>query len=277
MTQPTNRELSSGIADLSGRVGALRVYIDDLSIRSSYDVAGSDQIVSLDSTTTSTINTMAGVVPTLQLGDSVVSTQYVADRYYAYVGSFSSTTAVPQWLNTSGSGTYQQWDTTAKAFYVNGTEFFGGAQSLAYPLGVAGAARTHSPKNTVVTTFILEFGARFPQNSNYAGKGIGLSTETTSGDFSSASRNIQVARNVANWELSTSDATTRTTTAVAGADGSFHDFKVVWSATDVKLYVDGVLVITKTTNLPDRPLKVFTNQSPGLLDTDIIDLMMRWA
>ena len=59
-------------------------------------------------------------------------------------------------------------------------------------------------------------------------------------------------------ELRTSDASTSSTTAsdVSG-DTSFHSYKIECSATDVKLTIDGVLKITKTTNRPTIPMQPF--------------------
>jgi beta-glucanase (GH16 family) len=50
-----------------------------------------------------------------------------------------------------------------------------------------------------------------------------------------------------------------TTTPVAGADGSFHEYKYVWSAAKIEFYVDGTLVSTHTEHIPSAPAAVLIN------------------
>ena len=63
--------------------------------------------------------------------------------------------------------------------------------------------------------------------------------------------------------LATKDGTTRTqTNSSIAIDTTFHSNKIECSSADVKLTIDGVLEVTKTTNRPSVPLQpVFTAQS----------------
>ena len=60
----------------------------------------------------------------------------------------------------------------------------------------------------------------------------------------------------ANFILNTADATTETSTASdIPIDTAFHTHKIVCGASDIKLYIDGVLKVTKTTNRPTVKLQ----------------------
>ncbi len=48
-------------------------------------------------------------------------------------------------------------------------------------------------------------------------------------------------------------------TAVPGADGSFHEYKFVWSAAKIEFYVDGALVSTHTQHIPSAPAAALIN------------------
>jgi beta-glucanase (GH16 family) len=50
-----------------------------------------------------------------------------------------------------------------------------------------------------------------------------------------------------------------TSTPVAGADSSFHEYKFVWSAGKIEFYVDGTLVSTHTEHIPSAPAAVLIN------------------
>ncbi len=50
-----------------------------------------------------------------------------------------------------------------------------------------------------------------------------------------------------------------TSTPVPGADGSFHEYKFVWSAARIEFYVDGTLVSTHTEHIPSAPAAVLIN------------------
>jgi hypothetical protein len=50
-----------------------------------------------------------------------------------------------------------------------------------------------------------------------------------------------------------------TSTPVNGADGSFHEYKYIWSAAKIDFYVDGTLVSTHTEHIPSAPAAVMVN------------------
>lgn len=220
------------------------------------------------------------IVPTLHMGGSARTLSVPADRYYAALGACTTSQNLPEWMAAgSGSVTYANWDATDLRAYltVESSGTIGGPLSFPafiYPTGPFGTATSYAPKNTTAAAVTIQFRARFPANADYTVYGMGAASLS---DFSTAASNhfIQVLRNSANWELGTCDGTTISQTASSGgADGSLHDFKVRWIAGEVTLYVDGVLVITKSTNIPTRPLGPL-----GLTITnvfDIVDYLVEW-
>jgi endo-1,3-1,4-beta-glycanase ExoK len=50
-----------------------------------------------------------------------------------------------------------------------------------------------------------------------------------------------------------------TSTAVPGADNSFHEYKFVWSPEKIEFYVDGKLVSTHTEHIPSAPAAILIN------------------
>lgn len=49
------------------------------------------------------------------------------------------------------------------------------------------------------------------------------------------------------------------TTPVPGAESNFHEYKYVWSASQIDFYVDGKLVSTHTQHIPSAPAAVLIN------------------
>jgi beta-glucanase (GH16 family) len=50
-----------------------------------------------------------------------------------------------------------------------------------------------------------------------------------------------------------------TSTTVPGADSSFHEYKLIWSATKIDFYIDGTLVSTHTQHIPSAPAAALIN------------------
>ena len=221
---------------------------------------------------------VATIVPTLSQGDSATSAFFLADRYYCPIGAVSSTSALPTWLYTGGSNiSFQNWDATRKQFYarlasVNAAGTITSNVAMAHPLGVFGLAPGYAPKNAAVGACWLKFTARFNTSADYTTYGVGL---FDSGGFTNDPF-IQVTRNTGDWELSTRDSSTASTSSDASADGDFHEFGVRWSESDVKLYVDGTLIITKTTNLPTVPLQPCIQAENNTNTIDVVDYLIEW-
>lgn len=223
---------------------------------------------------------VATIVPTLFLGDGDRGLTYPADRFYAPLGLASGSGVLPSWLTASGAVTYNQWDASAKEHYLtlgdSGGLGSGGPKFIHY-LGHGGQATSYAPKNFNVSEVRTRWKARFPTNGDYGVYGVGAITATGSGFFDDATAHFfQVLRNSGNWELGSCDGSTISQQAVAGADGNLHEFEVRWNATDLRLYVDEVLAITKTTNLPTQamgPYAFAENLGP---DIDIVDVSVEW-
>lgn len=221
---------------------------------------------------------VATIVPTLAEADSATTSFFLADRYYCPIGAVSSTAALPTWLYTGGSNvSFQNWDATRKQFYarlasITGTGTISSNVPMAHPLGVFGLAPDYAPKNAAVGACWLKFTARFNVNADYEIYGVGL---FDSGGFTNDPF-IQVTRNSGSWELTTRDGSTTSTSNDASADGDFHEFWVRWSEADVKLYVDGSLIITKTTNLPTIPLQPLITAENDTDTIDIVDYLIEW-
>jgi hypothetical protein len=115
------------------------------------------------------------------------------------------------------------------------------------------------------------FKVAFPSTSDYANDGVGLAEV---GFDLSTNRYVQVGRNGSNWFLETCDGTTASQSTAAGADGSFHEFEIVWRETAIELWIDGVQAIVKSTNLPDRPM--FATALQSFLDIRHIDWRILW-
>lgn len=88
---------------------------------------------------------------------------------------------------------------------------------------------------------------------------LGISDQSlaAANSFANARRCLGVARRSggSGWVLRTSDGTTASETAEAAdtSDGNRHIFRIEWHAKatpEARLYVDGILKVTKTTNLP---------------------------
>jgi beta-glucanase (GH16 family) len=58
---------------------------------------------------------------------------------------------------------------------------------------------------------------------------------------------------------STVSQTQSTSTPVPGADGSFHEYKYVWTAAKIEFYVDSNLVSTHTEHIPSAPAAILIN------------------
>ena len=224
---------------------------------------------------------VATIVPTLAEADSLKSSYFLADRYYCPVGVLASTSAIPDWLGTSAANiTFQNWDATAKQFYARLSSSGAAAgnisagSEIAHPLGVFGSAPSHAPKNADVAAVWVKFTARFNVNTDYTVYGVGLSSD---GTFSN-NHLLQVTRNAGNWELTTRNGSGGSLSSSTGGtgDGDLHEFWARWSESDVKLYVDGTLTITKSTNLPTEPLQPFIYAENSTNTIDVVDYLIEW-
>lgn len=211
---------------------------------------------------------VANIVPTLNLtpgSNGSIPLYLPSDRLYAMFGVGASTSSIPGWFSSGlGSPTIQNYDSTEDAFYLDtntGCTFpANGSAVIPYlrPNGFMGTNTSYAPKNTSTVAVWFKFKAAFTQNADYTTYGVGavsLSASFTGGAFADATAHfIQVTRNAGSWELGTCDGATISQTSGGTANGSAHEFAVRWAAAEVTLYVDDVLTITKTTNLPNRPL-----------------------
>ena len=225
-----------------------------------------------DFATRRVVRVIETIVPTLSQHERGNSLAFLpADRFYCHLGLINSSSNVPAWLNGLVGGTYQTL--SGGVFYWTGGDIAQGTR-LAWPTGFAGDASSFAPKNTSVTKCVLEFRAAFTNNADYNARGIGLAQLGASSDFTTA-HHIAVCRNAGVWQLGTADGTTRSESTGGTADGSFHDFRVEWETAEVRLYVDGTLTVTKTTNLPNEPLAVHGRQQAGT-EYRIVDILVRW-
>ena len=226
---------------------------------------------------------IAEIVPTVHEGSGQTTNYAPADRYYANIGPMMAASNLLSWWSGTLNLTFQNWDATERQFYarmstdVSAPGHIGGGQNpwIIYPLGAFGAATSYAPKNASVAAVFMRFKARFNAAADYTVYGVGgsnLNTKFDSGHF------FQVTRNAGNWELGSSDGSTISQTASAGgADGSFHEFSVRWElGVSLQLYVDGILTVTKTTDLPARPLAPIVYAENSTTTVDFIDLLVEW-
>lgn len=219
---------------------------------------------------------VASIVPTISLASVAAGETYPADRFYAALGVAPSSAYVPAWIAAGGTIIFGQWDATAKQRYLtldtSGT-LGQGHPAFVHYLGHGGQATSYAPKNVDVSEVRVRWKGRFPTSADYTVYGFGANSSGTL--FNTATDHFfQITRNTGNWELGSCDGSTISQDSVAGADGSLHEFEVRWNATNLRLYVDTVLVITKTTNLPTQSLTpCAVNNTDNI---DIVDVEIEW-
>lgn len=168
-------------------------------------------------------------------------------------------------FDTTNERNYRR-NTTGAQGYENLVAAIGVAPNLLHPSGPlgarpaydlnAGAADMLPP--TTLDCMVVEWEATFIAASAAAdNNGIGISSAAFSGNaFASATRSIGFYRKTGSgWTVKSADGTTASATSEAAdtSDNAKHVFRLEWhnKATDeARLYVDGVLKVTKTTNLP---------------------------
>ncbi len=235
-----------------------------------------------DPVTRRSVRYVETIVPTLKDG-TAVDLAIPADRFYANLGAAPASAYLPAWLgSTSSSATFQQWDSSGKKQYMRLANA-GGSQlgsvsvpAFIYPLGPLGTATSYAPKNASVAAVRIKFTARFNANADYTTYGLGGDNADAADFATSTDHFIQVLRNSGSWELGSCDGSTISQSSGGTANGSFHEFVVRWSATDLTLYVDDVLTVTKTTNLPTKPLCFVANAQNGTNTVDIVDVLIDW-
>lgn len=185
----------------------------------------------------------------------------------------------PAWFMEVGQGTVivsngnTLWDSTigAQVFeHSNGTDT---EMEEAPPSNLVGFLHPHGPGgaqptfdwnggaigirppsgNTLVVEFWMQWANVVTVTNN---NGAGLCGST---DFRASASQLYMLRTVNGWELASSDGSTRTSQAEASdtSDGNWHVFRIEWQTTEARLYVDGTLKVTKSTNLPDFTSSTF--------------------
>ena len=216
-----------------------------------------------------------------------------ADLYYVHWGLTGASDG-PVWMSEH-SGTNQdvgQWDATEGRSYrrigtAAGAGLLGTGGGLSskflYPTGFAGEATQYAPKNPDVTRCVFASRLRFPDNQdmvNTAGYGWGCIGSGSGTQYAGTYHGFALTRSgTGYWRLYSMDGTTRSSsTSTAADDGDWHDFHVIWTLTTLTLYVDNVAVISKTTNLPARPLGPYVQAdgSGTTMRIDIVDWRGYW-
>lgn len=226
---------------------------------------------------------VANIVPTISLSENSggMALFIPSDRYYTNIGAWDSAARVPPWLQNVTGLTYKSWNSTKNRYYVThaaAATLYSSFASIIHPLGHAGAAASYAPKNSGVAAVWVRFSAAFITNGDYGTDGIGAKASATAAFDTATDHFFQVLRNSGVWELGTCDgASISQQASAAPADGDEHEFGVRWSTTDIRLYVDDVLVVTKTTNLPNRPLNpVALMASGGVNIINLVDYLIEW-
>ena len=234
-------------------------------------------VASFDPITRRNTILVANIVPTLSLAEAAGGLTYPADRFYAPLGVAPSSTYIPPWLVVSGTVIYNQWDATAKQRYLTldtSGNLGVGAPPFIHYLGHGGQATSYAPKNVDVSEVRFRCRARFPTSADYTTYGIGAINHTSNIFGTATDHFFQITRNTGNWELGSCDGSTISQDSVAGADGDLHEFEMRWNATNLRLYVDQVLAITKTTNMPTQSLRASAVNNTD--NIDIVDVEVEW-
>lgn len=173
----------------------------------------------------------------------------------------------------AGASVASVFDTSDEKYYVRNTTgaqgYFSASGSASVPLGNPYGAGGKTPAFDLdggrldmfpPATFdcmVWEWEAALAAAASANNDGVGVSTAAFSGTpFAAANRHIAFYRKSGSgWTLKTSDGTTASEASESSdsSDANKHIFRVEWEnkATDeVRLYVDDVLKVTKTSNLP---------------------------
>lgn len=222
--------------------------------RSAFNLSPQAQLqayISYDPVSRRKVRFIETIVPVLSSDEDIL-----ADLYYADWGA----SIIPEWANsTSGTPTYENWDATEQRFYCvldSSTDSVWSTARNAWPTGVKGTAQSFTPKNVDVTKCAIQFRAKFTQAAgDYRFLGVGLNSRAAAVAFNTATDHfINLYAYTSVWYLATSDGSTISTTTGGATDASWHDFRIEWELTEVRLYIDDSLEITKSTNLPTQPL-----------------------
>lgn len=132
------------------------------------------------------------------------------------------------------------------------------------------------------SVFVIEMQVRWANsvtlNNNV---GAGIAAGSGGSDFRAANDSLYVVRKNTGWTLVTSDGSTRSDQSEASdtSDANWHVFRIEWEPTEARLYVDGVLKVTKTNNLPDYTVATnatFLNRLLVRTDSSNSTDVLRW-
>lgn len=133
-----------------------------------------------------------------------------------------------------------------------------------------------SPRSRLITTVHLKFSCHitaFPATPNYMTLGF-----RASGNFQRAELSAHSSYGIA---YHTADASAHTYVDASSdiTAATWFVCEIVWSVTDVKFYIDGVLKTTVTTTLPTipRPVMFYVYRDGGVSVTYYIDSVELWA
>lgn len=157
------------------------------------------------------------------------------------------------WRSVNGTRCYMQFAATSRRLFPSGA--LGSWPDFDMNGDTVGLLPNQS-----YDTLVVEFEAAFPTaTARTTDLGIGISSQAFSSafPFQSSVSSIGVIRTASGWGLQTSDALNDSSSNEAAdtSDGNRHIFRIEWEniagTSTARLYVDGTLKITKTTNMPD--------------------------
>lgn len=224
------------------------------------------------------------------LRDSILRGLPAFTKYYSTAyGILQATDAPPPFMTSSaGTLTWLNYDATEGVVYIRVGHTAVGSFRSTHRLHYDGqllAPLPQSPLTATPTILHLRWHARFLRTSGGPAdfnEGIGLeSINTTVFDNGpDEGFHFYVHMGDTTWRLTTGDGSTKSTSSQAGADNNWHDFHIEWKSGEIRFYVDDVLTITKTTNIPDGSVNgllyhlVCANTSTNGID--IADFAIEW-
>lgn len=165
--------------------------------------------------------------------------------------AYDSTIRRSYYQNSTGSASSSRATSTSGMFHqVEVAPFYGLTTSVN---GVALPAYMTGP------ALWVEFYGKWPQTvaavNDDCGWGVSSTAPSSATPFSSARRFLSFYRKATSgWTLVSADGSTRSETSEASdtSDAAFHRFRIKYdiAAAEAYLYVDDVLKVTKTANLP---------------------------
>lgn len=134
----------------------------------------------------------------------------------------------------------------------------------------------NNKRNFYHNSSVIIFIAKLPDDkTNIYASVNGLNSDDRSDAGGTDFAGVEMDKFVTNWGLWTKDGTTSSTTeSDVATDTSYHNYKIECGSTNIKLYIDGILKVIKTTNRPTIGMQpIFGLQNDALGNTPRVQVL----